>query len=103
MRLQLKKDPPQVASREDFALWTCRLHNEVNERLGKDEFPCDYTTLLQRWHPTYPNVDGGQPGGMQDLPPFVPPVTEAGAGATNPDLQSLMDMKCTAFCPKDEK
>lgn len=37
----LAKHPPQTSSRMGAALWLCSMHNEVNQRLGKDEFPCD--------------------------------------------------------------
>lgn len=33
--------PPQVGSRKAASSWLCTVHNEVNKRLGKDEFPCD--------------------------------------------------------------
>ncbi|KAN0066472.1 hypothetical protein ACQY0O_000566 [Thecaphora frezii] len=37
----IKELPPQTASRMNAALWLCTVHNHVNERLGKHEFPCD--------------------------------------------------------------
>ena len=30
-------------------LWCCRLHNEVNEKLGKPPVPCDVKALDLRW------------------------------------------------------
>jgi len=36
----LKKHPPQTSSRRSAALWLCAIHNQVNERLGKDIFDC---------------------------------------------------------------
>lgn len=36
----VKADPPEVHSRYAFAQWLCRLHNDVNRRLGKPEFNC---------------------------------------------------------------
>lgn len=36
----LKKFPPQVSSRSAAAVWGCHVHNQVNERLGKEEFDC---------------------------------------------------------------
>lgn len=36
----LKKFPPQVGSRSSAAVWACRVHNEVNKRLKKDQFDC---------------------------------------------------------------
>eukprot|EP01061_Rhynchopus_euleeides_P027753 TRINITY_DN4513_c0_g2_i1.p2 TRINITY_DN4513_c0_g2~~TRINITY_DN4513_c0_g2_i1.p2 ORF type:complete len:204 (+),score=64.07 TRINITY_DN4513_c0_g2_i1:61-672(+) len=110
MRLQLRKTPPLVESKESFTLWTCRLHNEVNARLGKDEFPCDFNTMMARWHPTYPEIEGtDQNGGMQDMPQFVAKArpaegqAQAQQSSVDPDLQSLVDMQCSAFCPKDAK
>ena len=112
MRIHLRKEPPAVASKEDLSLWTCRLHNEVNERLGKDPFECEINRLLARWHPTYPEVDGtDQKGGMQDLPPYNSEAAKAqqqhqqqpAGGSSDPDLQALADMQCSAFCPKEAK
>ncbi|EPQ31883.1 uncharacterized protein PFL1_00082 [Pseudozyma flocculosa PF-1] len=37
----IKELPPQTGSRMNSALWLCTVHNKVNERLGKPEFPCD--------------------------------------------------------------
>ena len=37
----LREIPPQTSSRMASALWLCMAHNKVNERLGKDMFPCD--------------------------------------------------------------
>jgi hypothetical protein len=41
----------RVDSREEFSLWCCRLHNEVNEKLGYESKydPCEITSLDQRW------------------------------------------------------
>ncbi|KIK61164.1 hypothetical protein GYMLUDRAFT_43244 [Collybiopsis luxurians FD-317 M1] len=36
----LKKFPPQTSSRRAASLWLCAVHNEVNHRLGKEEFDC---------------------------------------------------------------
>lgn len=36
----LKKFPPQTSSRTAAAGWACHVHNQVNERLGKDIFDC---------------------------------------------------------------
>ena len=43
----VKADPPRVDSRSAFAQWLCRLHNNVNRRLGKAEFNC--TTVDAKW------------------------------------------------------
>eukprot|EP01060_Flectonema_neradi_P037844 TRINITY_DN774_c1_g1_i1.p1 TRINITY_DN774_c1_g1~~TRINITY_DN774_c1_g1_i1.p1 ORF type:complete len:215 (+),score=40.10 TRINITY_DN774_c1_g1_i1:55-645(+) len=133
MRLDMKKHPPQVDSKEDLNIWVCKLHNKVNDVLGKDKFPCELDKLLQRWHPTYPEIEGTeQRGGVGDLPPrrgskVQPPsgntstggwfgfgskktspqsstdTTTSSSVADDPAIQSLMDMTCTAFCPKDSK
>jgi len=47
MQTQLKKEPPQVNTRDDFSQWMCRLHNEVNTRLGKPLFDC--SRVDERW------------------------------------------------------
>ena len=39
----------RVANREEFVLWCCRLHNEVNEKLHKEGYPCDLVALDKRW------------------------------------------------------
>ena len=44
---RLKKEPPQVNTRDDFSQWMCRLHNEVNTRLGKPLFDC--SRVDERW------------------------------------------------------
>ncbi|ESO08823.1 hypothetical protein HELRODRAFT_74545, partial [Helobdella robusta] len=43
----LKQNPPDVRSRNDFCQWMCRLHNSVNERLGKPLFDC--SKVDERW------------------------------------------------------
>ncbi len=47
LREEMVKDPPQTQSRSRLARWFCRMHNEVNERLGKPFFDCD--RLDERW------------------------------------------------------
>ena len=47
LRQDLKKQPPAVSSREDLSQWFCRLHNRVNQRLGKPQFDC--SQVLARW------------------------------------------------------
>jgi Erv1 / Alr family len=42
-----RKDPPQVESREHLEQWMCKLHNEVNSRLGKPAFNCNL--VRSRW------------------------------------------------------
>lgn len=47
LRETLVGNPPKADSREDLELWTCQMHNEVNRRLGKEEFDC--TRVRERW------------------------------------------------------
>jgi len=39
--------PPRVASRQEFSLWMCQVHNVVNRSLGKPIFNCNLTN--SRW------------------------------------------------------
>ena len=48
-REDMAREPPKVESRESLALWLCRRHNEVNEKLGKPMFPCVLKDLDKRW------------------------------------------------------
>jgi mitochondrial FAD-linked sulfhydryl oxidase len=43
----LETRPPIVTDQEKFSQWLCSAHNDVNERLGKPEFPCQFVN--QRW------------------------------------------------------
>jgi FAD-linked sulfhydryl oxidase len=47
MRVDLKQEPPQTESRHRLSQWMCRLHNKVNQKLGKPLFDCN--TVDQRW------------------------------------------------------
>lgn len=47
LELEISRRPPDVSSREKLEQWMCRTHNEVNRRLGKDEFDC--SMVAQRW------------------------------------------------------
>ncbi|BGP56331.1 hypothetical protein JCM8202_000395 [Rhodotorula sphaerocarpa] len=52
----MKTNPPDNAvqeGREALELWLCKVHNEVNQRLGKDEFDC--STVSQRWREGWPD------------------------------------------------
>ncbi|KAJ9450020.1 Mitochondrial FAD-linked sulfhydryl oxidase ERV1 [Diplonema papillatum] len=146
MRIDMRTDPPNVNGKEGLSIWTCKLHNKVNDMVGKDPFPCNMDDIMRRWHPTYPNFnDQHQNGGFNDLPPFkaadgstpsltpatlqqppphqptdgkTAPTTNTFASLTSlfkndstpaqmpkevdPDMQSLLDMQCTTFCPKAE-
>jgi mitochondrial FAD-linked sulfhydryl oxidase len=44
---EMQKNPPDVSGRAQLSKWLCDVHNEVNERLGKDKFDCART--LERW------------------------------------------------------
>ena len=45
----MKDNPPvkAVEARSTLEKWLCEVHNEVNERLGKEQFPCE--TAGERW------------------------------------------------------
>ncbi|GAA5984596.1 hypothetical protein JCM11641_006562 [Rhodosporidiobolus odoratus] len=46
----MEKNPPEKAvekGREALEKWLCEVHNEVNERLGKERFVCE--EVPQRW------------------------------------------------------
>ncbi|PAV75804.1 hypothetical protein WR25_11742 [Diploscapter pachys] len=47
LRKDLKEEPPKVQSRQDFSQWMCRLHNKVNEKMGKPLFDC--SKVFERW------------------------------------------------------
>lgn len=47
MRKDLKEDPPNVDSHQNFSRWMCDLHNKVNKKLGKELFDCSKTD--ERW------------------------------------------------------
>lgn len=38
---------PRVGGQEEFGMWMCRAHNEVNRKLGKGEFDCK--RWKERW------------------------------------------------------
>ena len=45
----VRSHPPRVSTRRDFVVWVCELHNDVNEKLGKDAVPCDVDKLDRAW------------------------------------------------------
>jgi len=47
LREEMKRNPPQLNSRNELNEWLCRVHNEVNTRLQKPLFDC--SKVLQRW------------------------------------------------------
>jgi len=44
---EMKKNPPDVTSRDTLSKWLCGVHNEVNLRLGKEPFDC--AKVDKRW------------------------------------------------------
>eukprot|EP00043_Microstomoeca_roanoka_P017992 m.189855 g.189855 ORF g.189855 m.189855 type:complete len:155 (-) comp16748_c0_seq4:1538-2002(-) len=44
---EMIRNPPRVATRREFSMWMCELHNEVNDRLGKALFDC--SKVDERW------------------------------------------------------
>ncbi|XP_052783686.1 FAD-linked sulfhydryl oxidase ALR-like isoform X2 [Mya arenaria] len=46
-RKSIKKDSPDTKSQQAFSQWMCRMHNEVNEKLGKPKFDC--SLVNERW------------------------------------------------------
>lgn len=47
LREEMGKNPPRTTNRHTLAEWFCRVHNEVNTRLGKSSFDC--SKLDERW------------------------------------------------------
>ena len=47
----MKRDnnKPQLSTKNEFADWLCRAHNEVNHKLGKELFDCSPASLDERW------------------------------------------------------
>lgn len=43
----IKNNAPKVDSRNELGLWICEAHNDVNKKLGKEEFDC--TLWDKRW------------------------------------------------------
>jgi FAD-linked sulfhydryl oxidase len=44
---ELAEDPPKTESRQELTQWLCRVHNRVNQRLGRPDFPC--AQIYARW------------------------------------------------------
>ena len=44
-REEIKKSPPNLNSRDDFAMWLCEQHNLVNNKIMKPEFKCSVRRL----------------------------------------------------------
>ncbi|KAJ9588490.1 hypothetical protein L9F63_018146, partial [Diploptera punctata] len=47
LREQLKTNPPLTSSQHELSQWLCRIHNNVNVRLGKPVFDC--SKVNERW------------------------------------------------------
>eukprot|EP00794_Sanderia_malayensis_P008982 gene8982-9942_t len=47
LREKLKVDEPNTSSQDGLSQWFCDYHNEVNRRLGKEEFDC--SKVMERW------------------------------------------------------
>lgn len=45
----VRSHPPDVSGRFALSKWLCERHNEVNEKLGKERFGCDWGNLDKRW------------------------------------------------------
>ena len=45
----IRKNPIKVNTKEEFTIWLCERHNEVNEVLNKKKFNCEYNNLKLRW------------------------------------------------------
>ena len=58
LRERLQVDEPQVSDNVTLSLWLCGLHNEVNERLGKERFDC--SRVMERW------LDGWEDGSCDE-------------------------------------
>lgn len=46
-QMLLAEYPPKVSNHDEFVQWMCKVHNKVNERLGKSIFDCK--TVEDRW------------------------------------------------------
>lgn len=47
LRGRLKTNQPDTRSRHALSQWLCRIHNDINVRLGKSEFDC--SRVDERW------------------------------------------------------
>lgn len=50
----IDKNPVQLDSNEDFSVWMCEYHNNVNAWLGKRIVTCNPTYLIHRYKDGYP-------------------------------------------------
>lgn len=37
----ISENPVDVSTRDNFMKYLCKIHNIVNKRIGKNEFPCE--------------------------------------------------------------
>lgn len=44
---RIRRNQPDTRTRACFTQWLCRLHNEVNRKLGKPDFDC--SQVDERW------------------------------------------------------
>ena len=44
---RLQQDTPDTKSRSAFSQWLCRIHNDVNQKIGKPQFDC--SKVDERW------------------------------------------------------
>lgn len=58
LREDLVEHPPVLTSGPALSDWLCKLHNRVNERLGKPAFDC--SRVLERWRTGMPGTTGCQ-------------------------------------------
>lgn len=47
LRKRLQTHPPDTRDRLSFCQWMCHMHNDVNRRIGKEEFDC--SKVDERW------------------------------------------------------
>ncbi len=41
--------PITVENNIDLSIWLCEIHNDVNEKLGKERFDCSAENIFKRW------------------------------------------------------
>jgi len=46
-KFDVTNTPSDTSSRHNFSQWMCHMHNDVNRRLGKEEFDC--SRVDERW------------------------------------------------------
>ena len=49
---------PDVSSNYSLQMWLCKLHNKINYRLNKPQFPCDINLLNARWNMNITDENG---------------------------------------------